>query len=98
MAGSECKSWKYYSDKERLVRIVLWKDYFILQLYLSLIFLSECIKVCFKLWTDLIIVYVELDSPYVHVVLEEFNLNLIFELTGSQQPCIVFLNPLGSKC
>lgn len=84
MARAECKPWRNYSDKEGLMWVVLWKDYFILQQYLwCTSFLGDSFKVGFQLRTDLIIVYIDLYSPDVHIVLEEFNLNLIFEFTRS---------------
>jgi hypothetical protein len=37
-------------------------------------------------------------SPDVHVVLEEVNLDLVFELTGCKEPSIILLYSLGSNC
>jgi hypothetical protein len=43
-------------------------------------------------------VQIELNTPDIHIILEEINGDLVFELARSKEPRVVFLYPLSSEC
>ena len=85
MTRSEGETRLDYSHEEGVYRVVFREDHFIFQLAILGVLvglLGKHLEVCLKVLTDLILGEVELDTPDIHIVLEEFNADLLFEFGG----------------
>jgi hypothetical protein len=84
VARSEGETRLDYTHEEGVYRVVFREDHFIFQpaiLGVLVGLLGKHLEVCLKVLTDLILGEVELDTPDIHIVLEELNRNLFFKFT-----------------